>query len=646
MNKKQSQIIALLAAIALGTFTFWSYVEREDSKKQQAANAHELYLQKLQIAEGLIYRKHPLNALNLLKENVPGNDQTPSEQARWLELTLKAAEGLENQKLLVEIYELNPSLFLEKEPLALKAAAYYLQKNDFLSFDRLKNDFLAQPKYSPEWDLLTADALALQGQSDKAQSHLSALKLQGAYETDRLLRLALLAENEHPKVAFERLTDALRVSPQRTDLHYFRAKLLQNSGHQDLALKEIEQALKLSPETPFYREELIDAYVEKGQWQQAYAALQSFYLPPSSGKIWLSALFLDKIYKPFATHFDNRPLPEDQFTPLMRYLLTVGRENYWNEPLAASQPAVKQLANQTSKALWLELLNDIHIGHEKNALALLEAHPEMAQVQPALYEGLKQTLAFRLRTPYSESLSNAQSHPLFAQLNAPPYSKELEKLLASDEAFTALLLASGWNEAAIREHRLTSFPQEFPKWVAFSFTQALNENRSTKDALQFAYAQPETPQLSLLIGTLEIKDGNKEKGAALLSSLASKPTDIGNKAAKVLADYQMQKKAWTDAFNTINLNQAFAGSLEGKERLAKIQLQRGKIAEAQEIYQSILDQSSEAKSFFAAKYFKQKDYQQALNLTRDLLKQFPYREDLKEQLAMIEKAKSQSSKAK
>lgn len=68
--------------------------------------------------------------------------------------------------------------------------------------------------------------------------------------------------------------------------------------------------------------------------------------------------------------------------------------------------------------------------------------------------------------------------------------------------------------------------------------------------------------------------------------------------------------------------------------------------EAQEIYQSILDQSSEAKSFFAAKYFKQKDYQQALTLTRELLKQFPYREDLKEQLAMIEKAKAQSNKAK
>lgn len=643
MNKKQSQVVALLAAIALGTFTFWSYAERQDDKLQQVADAHELYLQKLQVAEGLIYRKHPQNALNLLKANVPGSEQTASEQARWLDLTLKAAEGLENQKLLVEIYELNPSLFVSKEPLALKVAAYYLQKNDFLSFDQLKNNFQLQPKSSPEWELLTADALALQGKSDKAQAHLDSLKLQGAQETDRLLRLALLAENEHPKVAFEKLTEALKVSPQRSDLHYFRAKLLQNSGHEDLALKEIEQALKVSPETAFYREELIDAYVEKGQWQQAYLALQSFFLPPSSGKIWLSALFLDKVYKPFATHFDNRPLPEDQFTPLMRYLLTVGRENYWNEALAASQPAVKQLANQTPKALWLELLNDLNIGHEKDALTLLEAHPEIASIHPLLFSGLKQTLAFRLRAPLVETSSNAKSHPLFAQLNNPPFSKELEKLLASDEAFTALLLAAGWNEAAIREHKLALLPQEFPKWVAFSFTQALNENRGTEAALQFATAQPETPQLSLLIGTLELKSRNKEKGAALLGSLASKPTDIGAKAAKALSDYQIQKKAWTDAFNTINLNAAFAQSLEGKERLAKIQLNRGKVSEAQDIYQSIIDQSSEAKSFFAAKYFKQKDYPRAAHLTRQLLKQFPYRDDLKQQLAQIEKAQSAPS---
>ncbi|MFV0341129.1 MAG: hypothetical protein ACK5MA_10990 [Parachlamydiaceae bacterium] len=650
MKKSQSQIAALLAAIALGSFTFWSYAERQESKQQQDAEQQELFQQKLQIAESLIYRKHPQNALNLLKNNTPDTSQTAEERARWLELTLKSAEGMENQKLLVELYNLDPSLFTNRESLGLKIAAYYLQKDDFLSFDKIKSDFKSQPKSSPQWDLLTADALALQGQSDKARTLLESLRLQGAQETERLLRLALLAENEHPKYAFDKLTEALKNSPQNSDLHYYRAKLLQNSGHEELAQKEIEQALRLSPETPFYREELIDGYIEKGQWQQAYNALQSFYLPPSSGKIWLSALFLDKAYKPFPTHFDNRPIPEDQFTPLLRYLLTVGRDNYWNYILAAQQPAIDHLANQTTKALWLKLLNDLNIGHEKDSLHLLEAHPEMAALHPQLYEGLKQTLAFRLRTPsapiYAQKPTEQKPHPLFTQLHSTPYSKELEKLLVSDEAFTAVLLAAGWNEAAIREHKLTSLPAEFPKWVAFSLTQALNENRGPEAALQFAYAQSETPQLSLLIGTLELKAHHKEKGIAILRALASKTNDVGVKAAKTLTDYLVSNKDWNAAYAAVTANDPFTNSLEGKERLAKIQLNRGKTEEAQALYQSILDQSSEAKSYYAALYFKQKNYQQALLLTRDLLKQFPYREDLKEQLALIEKAKSQAVKAK
>lgn len=647
MNKKKSQLLALFAAIGLGVFTFWSYMERQESKQQQTNNDQELFLHKLQIAEGLIHRKHPQNALILLKSNLPGNEQTPTERQRWFELTLKAADGLENQKILTELYELNPSLFNEKEPLALKVAAYYLQKGDYISYDQIKNHFKEQPKHSPEWEIMTADALAIQGRPEQAQALLESLKLQGSLETERLLRLALLDANEHPKYAFEKLSKALKSSPLRSDIHYYRAKLIKNTGHEELALKEIEQALKVNPENPFYREELIDAYLEKAQWTQAYQALQDFYMPPSSGRIWLAALFLDKIYKPFATHFDNRPLPEDKLTPLIRYFLTVGRNNYWDEALLQSQPSVKNLANQTPQALWLELLHDLNIGYEKKAFALTETHPEIASIHPELFEGIKRTLAFRLRQPIphsaDEKLSTTKPHPLFSQLNAPPYSKELENLLASDEASSALFLAAGWNEAAIREHKLAKIPADFPKWIAFSFTQALNENRSPEEALLFAYAQPETPQLSLLIGTLELKAHHKDKGIAILKTLAKNPTDVGVKAAKALTDFQIQNKDWNGAYETIGLNPAFAQSLEGRERLAKVQLVRGKVAEAQEIYQSILETSSEAQSFFAAKYFQQKDYANALILTRQLLKQFPYREDLKEQLAQIEKAKASAN---
>lgn len=645
MNGKTSVVAALLASLSIGAAGYWLYDSRTEDQAKEAAYNQLLASEKLKIAESLLHRQHPLKALQILSQLPLNPSIDPQIEQERLRLTLNAAALLGDEAILNDLFKYKPDLFAHKEGAALMLAPRLLLLGDFAGFEALMEPFLSKPKRSPEWQLLKADSLALQHQPGEAIKLLEEMRTAGEYESQRQLRLALLAENDHPKVAFERLTKAMKVQPSNSDLHFFRAQLLENGSKSDLAALELKQASEKSPENPFYRQELVDHYLRLGKFPKAYQALQNFNVAISSSPLWIDAILLDRVYKPFATHFDGQYLPHDREAPLLRYLLTIDRAEYWDQAALKPQPLVAKLAEQSPEVLWLHELSFLKRDEEKEALEFLVEHPLLEQLYPQLYHGLQTLLTYRL-TPAKikqpaevlKTTLKAEDHPFLQSLAALPYNPEMQLLLSSDASIPALFLAAGWNEAAIRLNPMTTFPKELPKWIAFTYTQALKENRGPLAALEFAQAQPKSLQLEFLIAEIQIQQGKADEAEATLKQLAKSPGKLGEQSTKLLTDFYISQNAWKKAAEALSLNQTFAASLAGKERLAKVYIKLNQGTEAEAIYQTILNQSEEAKSYFAVKAFQNKDYKQALALTKQLLQQHPYRQDLKTQLQKINEA--------
>lgn len=645
MNGKTSVVAALFASLTIGAAGYWYYENRAEDEAKKAAYTQLLAGEKLKIAESLLHRQHPYKALQILNQEPISHSSDPQIEQERLRLTLNAASLLGDEGILYELFKYDPSLFAHKEGAALMLAPRLLLLGDFTGFASIMEPFQSKPKKSPEWLLLQADALALQHQPNEAVALLESMRASGEYESMRQLRLALLAENEHPKVAFERLTQAMKLQPSNSDFHYFRSQLLENSAKTDLATLELKQAAAKSPENPFYRQELVDHYLRQGKFPQAYQALHNFNVMISSSPLWIDAILLDRVYKPFATHFDGQYLPNDRETPLLRYLLTIDRAEYWDDAAIRPQPLVAKLVEQSPEVLWLHELSFLKKDEEKEALEFLGEHPQMEQLYPQLYKGLQTLLTARITPSHvaqpaadlKENLS-ANAHPFFQSLASPPYNKEMENLITSDASIPALFLAAGWNEAAIRLNPLTTFPKELPKWLTFTYTQALIENRGPQVALAFAKTQPRSLQLDYLIAEILVQQGKAAEAEPTLRQLAKSPSKLGEQATKLLADFYINQGDWKKTADIISLNPTFADSLAGKERLAKVYIKLNKGADAEAIYQAILNQSDEAKSYFAVKAFQTKDYKQALALTKQLLQKHPYRQDLKTQLQKINEA--------
>jgi tetratricopeptide (TPR) repeat protein len=227
-------------------------------------------------------------------------------------------------------------------------------------------------------------------------------------------------------------------------------------------------------------------------------------------------------------------------------------------------------------------------------------------------------------------------HPLFKALQQAALSPEIEQLLTTREGYAPLFLAAGWYEAALSLHEMQKLPASFPRWVAYGLTQAIALNRSPEHALLFAQSQIPSPQLNLLIGELALRTGKFDEAIQALSPLATSSSEVGVRAASLLAFLLAEQARYTQACQIVRSNAPFAQSVKGQELLARLAIQLGRLDEAEAIYNSILKNSAQAKSFIATRAFQNQEYDLALQLTQELLHQYPHRHDLLEQLALIQ----------
>lgn len=639
MKLKDSLIIALFISSAIGLGAFWMFQRQQEEKIDEIYAKEEQAALALKVAQDLIDKSRPRQALAFIRLNNPDLD------APWNGLMLKAAKDLKDTETLHAIYQQDPSLITVEEDLSFLLAEHALLAGDFELYSSLADHWKKDQNdasFDASWILLESDALTLKGEPEKAIDLLKSQKFQNKKEEEkkRLVRLALLHEKDHPKVAFDYLTQGFPFTREKDDLHYYRAKVLEEGSHHDLAIREYQDAVQKNQDDPFYTNELVGAYLLQGKLQEAYQALETALTKPIDGGIWLKAYFLNTIYRPFSFDFVKNAVPQGDLNPLLRYLASLNPSEIWNDGRLKVFPEAQKIADQLPETLWLQAIFALHTGQEEQAFKILQAHPEMAKLSLDLYEGIQLQMAYRhpeLSLNPSKGLVGKSKHSIFAQLKKPPYPPQLQALLSSNDGYSALFLAAGWNETAFRMLEHSTIPSDFPRWVAYGFTQALLLNKGPKEALDFAIKQNSTPQLTLLIGELDLKLGRYENAEIKLASLIKNPTEIGAKAAKLLSSSYASQGVFPKAKEIAEHNPTFAKSIAGQEFIAHMNLKMGNIKEAEEIYQKILADSAVAKSYVAMQAFQNGKYSLAYKLTKELLDQYPDRQDLKDRIVQIRK---------
>lgn len=595
--------LAIAFSLGLSAIAFFKYTAHVERTKQN----EEVELAKsLDEAERYLSHNHPLRASESLKELESPVSSYPALKEKWKQLSLKTAVTLEDDANLYQLWSRDPSLFSDHEKLSLKVAAYALAERDLEKYHHIASNWHSRGNEGQSWFLLEADALVLKGESEKATAFLHAASLQGNQEILRLIRLALLNENEHPQVAWNYLLKALKIKPNDPDLHLYRAQLLESAKKKDLAVQEYQKASIIGKKDAFYTEELVNFFIRQHQYKDALALLNASTL--FSDALRLKALFIEKVY-----------------------LGEAGGE-FWSAHLERLRGP---------EADWLKVFQNLKLGQDKKAFDLLQNHPEMADLNPSLYEGLKKAIA--MQHPYLKDdeaiiIENA-SHPVFAILSEPDLPKEYRALMQSPDSYAALALASGWFEAALNLRQSTgAVSPELPRWVAYGFAKALISNRSKEEALAFIQKQTPTPQLYVLAGELHLALHHYNEAERLLSTFAKKPSAIGSKAALSLSKTYAAQKNFLKARNAILDNPTLAYTLAAKEALARLELAFGDSGLAERMYSEISDTSTEAKSYLAKRAYDSKDYQTAYQITKTLVEQFPERKDLKVQLNKINQA--------
>lgn len=600
MALRNAPLKAILIATAAFILTFsivYRFLGEEDFLLQQRLGQKEI----LREAKELLTHSKAFKTLELLKEVEPHIFSFPDLKEEWWDLALETAIVTKDDKLLFSLYRSRPEIASTHEQVALSLARLFLLKGDLSGYRVISREWEERPHKEEEWLLLEADALILAGNSEKAIAFLRKEIGQGEVESQRLLRLALLSQNEHPKNSWNYLSEALKKGFFLSELHYYRAQYLKGINQDELATLEFEQAVKHEDKDPFYKEELIKHYWEKQKLPSLarFLEAQKSLSPP----LLKQAYFLSKIYR----------------------------------PLQIQSPFFVE--NGSLESRWLELIQTLKEKEEFKAYQILLQFPEMATYGSSLYKGLLKVLGNKFPENGSLkrglSLKEDVSHPLFQRLDRPPYSNELLALIDSEEKYAALFLAAGWHEAALTLQEEKALSPDIPRWVAYGFTEALAKNRSVEKALHFAKSQPSSAQLLLLIGELYSK--SRQNGAALkiFKKLSSYPGALGAKATQSLGAVYLQEGNLGKAKESLLSHKEFSQTVDGKQMLAEIEWREGHYAKAEAIYREIAPSSSVAKSFLAAKAYQRKEYGKARRLLIELIKEFPYRNDLKDELALI-----------
>lgn len=612
-------ILGISSALALLILSGVYYPEIKESfshENEGRLNDKSDYLQ----AQSFLKQGKLLKALAIVKKHEPEIQSRAEGHVKWLNLLISISEEMNDAPQLLAIFNYYPHSLDQNEKASLLIANRMIGEGDFENYELLRSAFKRKETLPSQWLTLDADSLILQGKTEFAISLLSSQYFEGKEDTPRLVRLALLNINDHPKIAWGYLDQALQKDPSNIDLRQYRGRLLESANKKEIAANEYQNALKINPQNPELKDQTLEFLIREREFKQAKELALKSLNPPTLASIWLKAIFLDKAIRPIAYPFSKDAAPKNA---VVLNLIEIGDNNFW-------QPDANQDQNNTQVSFWLRVLENLKQGKERDALTLLEFNPHEQELwDPELAQALKQVLNYRATHQLAKGEKESKI-PFFRELNGQDDkpNANLKALLVSKEGLYAPLLAAGWYEAALKLYDNTALSQETPQWLINQLTTAFKENRGLKEAIEFLTIQRPTSENEALLANLYIENNEKAKAIPLLDTLSIQENTIGYKAGKKLAEIYLNAGKYHETETIVNRNVKLKNSTAGQEILARLYLLTSKPEDAARVYSAIEKDSDEAKSYLAKEAYNNKEYARALDLTNALLKNYPSSETL------------------
>jgi len=578
--------IGLYTSILIGVvFIFFGVIYWPSIQKISKPTIPDSTLEKydFQLAESYLKKQRPVEALQLISQYQDSIQKQSPMGKQWLKLFIEASILSKDVAQLQAIYEFNPEALDDYEKAALLLGESFILTGNEAKYAPLRKKWQGMESNKEAWFLLDVDFRLASGDYEEAIKSLQAKTLRGAFETSRLLRLGLLHASSDPIVALGYFEEAQSKDPSSTDAALYKAKLLESSGNLIGAEKTLVEGIKTNPNATYLRDHLANYYTRYEQPAEALATLKDGLALPGAHIYLTKALFLNRVVGPQDRKILAQAALEGKPSVLNQYFSELKADEFWNEDKLKNLGLAEADAEEL---FWLHLLHSLKAGDDDQALQMLHAyHAEPRILNPRLEHDLLQVILFRKTGDFLSGdfgWNEASSpHPLLQTIRKQKVvpSNEERNLLLSSEAYPALLLASGWQQAALSLSQADVIPESFPSWYAYELTQAIRQNQG--DAQAFAFATKQVQNLPLSVLTQELE--------------------------------------------------------------ARIALSQGNVERADILYRILEANSSEAKSYLARKAFKEGNWDKARQLTVELIALYPDNKMLKENLNKIELEKATSA---
>lgn len=655
MRKVVILFLVLLSIVALSVaYFYWPQIERR-YKKMMVDKTEEA--KDINLTKELLNQGKPEEALAVIQQYGEEIDNHSEIGKEWLHLLIRASEATLNTAQLQMLYEYYPQAFEGHEKASLLIANLFVSQGRTKDYQALRDNWKGRETQPETWFVLDGDKLLAEGKSKEAVDFFNSRSFPGKADTSRLVRLALFYIFENPKKAWEYLDLAYNKDPENPEIRSYRAKLLETIGRPNLALIEYAGALQSDPQNLYLRDQIADFYLRNKQVPEALQIWKENLKAPSLDLIWIKALFWSKVAQPLDFDWNGTHPPQGKLDPLVQYLLALKSDQFWNSTAYEDVKEGSKYLKTQQVTYWLRLMQLLKERREKEAYDLIQFNPfQNISWNPQLEKAIKQIITYRATGSFSQEpqveekkslngfgkpIGTGENVLLYSQLEKLAQEKEanipsdFQALLKGPEAFTAALLATGWNEAALNLHSLTVIPADYPEWFAPQLTQAIRQNRGVNQALEFATLQNPSPQLSLLIGELLIASQSPDAALEHLTKLMNDETEVGLRAAWLVSMINIERGNYEEAKSAITSQPKLENDVVGQETLARIALMEGNTDLANKLYSTLEEKSAEAKSYLARKAFAEKDWKRARDLTEQLLRMYPTNPLLQENLKKI-----------
>lgn len=566
---------------------------------------------------------------------------------KWNKLEVDCAEFGNNRLKVLSMFYKVPELIRGSEQCSLWVCRYLLSTTKYKEFDDLRLSWVNKETKKHLWFNLDYDRLVASEDYEQAREFLFSSKFEGANDSSRLIRCAILTSQTDLRDALEYLSQAEKVAPKDPDIHLFRAQILEAVKDNKGAEFHYIAASCASNQSPFYRSRLGDFYRRRGQVLKAI-------------KIWGKGS--EKIRPSYLSrkiHFWNKVVTGIRFAgsekekigvnaTMSQYINGLEYSKFWDEKAFRESGLSLQAVRKSQELLWLRKIGYMVAGDDENLRrCLLDNAFEGSSFSDNILGSLMLINSYRRNDIFVRgnrgngptSSKPRVRHSFFDDLSKSEYkfalgeedfiSPELGKFIQGPYAYSACFLAGGWFNVALQLSGykegtvLSDFPSLLPLWYRYGIVQAVNQVFGPERALSFIGNKPMADrELSLVQGELLLATQKVDEGKKILMALTQKDDGVSYRSMFICANLLASEGAHIESTNLILTNSMFASSDTGLKLLARIHHAGGREADAVNCYKKMKENSAEKLGYLAFYANKTGAKSQSNELTRKLSRDY------------------------